>query len=130
MVDKGFNLFHEWDSKMYTSGSITNSQRMLTEINKSGATSKIRIWMRNDTVNHLKEFRIIPSEMLISLLILRWSCFSCLQMFSDIFFYYLLSYELKMFFQIFVSKVYRSVVLKKSSLWTVHIIFISKLKIS
>ena len=43
MVDKGFNLFREWDSKMYTSGRITNSQRMLTEINKSGATSKIRI---------------------------------------------------------------------------------------
>ena len=27
-------------SKMYTSDSITNSQRMLTKINKSGATAK------------------------------------------------------------------------------------------
>ena len=53
MADKGFNRFDKcaarcvhlfpqeeeccssWgDSKMYTSGSITNSQRMLTEINK------------------------------------------------------------------------------------------------
>ena len=27
----------------YTSGSIANSQRMLTEINKSGALAKIRV---------------------------------------------------------------------------------------
>ena len=31
------------DSKMYISGSIANSQRMLTEINKSSAIAKIRI---------------------------------------------------------------------------------------
>ena len=63
MTDKGFNLFDECaarcvhlfrqeeectssrgDSKMYTSGSIANLQRMLTtEINETGAVAKIRI---------------------------------------------------------------------------------------
>ena len=64
MIDKGFNLFDECgacqtytsvpsgtrvhlfflgDSKMYTSGSIASSQRMLTEINESNAIAKIRI---------------------------------------------------------------------------------------
>ena len=63
MTDKGFNLFDEcaarcvhlfpqeeectsssWgDSKMYTSSSIANSQRMQAEINKSGTIAKIRI---------------------------------------------------------------------------------------
>ena len=40
------------DSKMYTSGSMTNSQTMLTEINESGALAKIRIWMEIDSVKH------------------------------------------------------------------------------
>ena len=72
MTDKGFNLFDEFgagfvhlfpqeeectssswgDSKMYTSGSIANSQRMLNEINKSEAITKIRIWLKRDTVKH------------------------------------------------------------------------------
>ena len=76
MTDKEFNLFDEcaakfvhlfpfgstfikkctsssWgDSKMYTSGSIKNSQRMLTEINKSDAIAKIKIWVESDTVKH------------------------------------------------------------------------------
>ena len=72
MTDKGFNLFDEcaarcvhlflqgegcasfsWgDSKMYTSGRIANSQTMLTEINKSGAITKIKIWVGSDTVKH------------------------------------------------------------------------------
>ena len=63
MSNKGFNLFDECavrgvhlsaqeeqctssscgDSKMYIFGSIANSQRMLTEINESGAIVKIRI---------------------------------------------------------------------------------------
>ena len=57
MIDKGFNLFDECiagsvhlspqeeqcTSSLYTSGSIANSQRMLTEINKSGTIAKIRI---------------------------------------------------------------------------------------
>ena len=67
MTDKGFNLFDEcaarcvhlfpqeeeceeectsssWgDSEMYTSSSIANSQRMQTEINKSGIIAKITI---------------------------------------------------------------------------------------
>ena len=72
MTDKRFNLFDDcavrcvhlspeeeectssswWDSKMYTSGSIANSQSMLTEINESGAIAKIRIWVESDTVKH------------------------------------------------------------------------------
>ena len=63
MTDNGFNLFDECaargvhlspqelqctfsssgDSKMYTFGSIANSQRMLTEINENGAIVKITI---------------------------------------------------------------------------------------
>ena len=66
MIDKGFNLFDECiagsvhlspqeeqcNSSLYTSGSIANSQRMLTEINKSGTIAKIRIWVESDTVKH------------------------------------------------------------------------------
>ena len=72
MTEKWFNLFDEcaarcvhlfpqkeectsssWgDSKMYTSGSIANSQRMLTEINESGATVKIKILVESHTVRH------------------------------------------------------------------------------
>ena len=63
MTDEGFNLFNEcaarcvhlflqeeectsssWgDSKMYTSSSIANSQRMQTEKNESVTVAKIRI---------------------------------------------------------------------------------------
>ena len=55
---------------MYTSGSITSSQRMLTEINKSDDTAKIRISVESDTVHQLKAFKKISSEMPVSLLIL------------------------------------------------------------
>ena len=82
------------DSKMYTSGSIVNSQMMLTEINWSGGIAKIRIWVVSNTVKHLKAFY----------------------------------YELKIFFQIFVSKVCWSVV-AKNSLWTLDINFINKFQI-
>ena len=40
------------NSKMDTFGSIANSQRMLTEINESGAMDKVRIWVESDTVKH------------------------------------------------------------------------------
>ena len=44
MADEGFSLFGGCAaSKMYTSGSIANSQKMLTEINESGAIAKIKI---------------------------------------------------------------------------------------
>ena len=63
MIDKGYSLLDErgsrcghlspqeeecttsflGDSKMYTSDSIASSQRILTEINKSGTIAKIRI---------------------------------------------------------------------------------------
>ena len=91
MTDKGFYIFDEFttrcvhlfsqekecsssswgDSKMYTSSSIANSQRMQTEINESGFIAKIRIQVENDAVI-LKTFRIIYREMKISLLILSW----------------------------------------------------------
>ena len=141
MTDKGFTLFDQclhmssqeeecicssWeDSKMYTPGSIASSQRMLTEINESGATAKIRIWDGKWYCQTFKAFRIISSKIKISLLILSWWNSSCLH----IQICFLLSYELKMFFQVFVPKVYRSVVLKNKSWWTVIIIFINKLRI-
>ena len=55
---------------MYTSRSISMSQRMPTEINGSCAIGEISISVEKDTVKHLKAFRIISSEKLISLLIL------------------------------------------------------------
>ena len=55
---------------MYTSGSIQSLQRMLTEINESGAIAKIRSSVESDTIKHLKAFRIISSRMPFSLLIL------------------------------------------------------------
>ena len=64
-------LFILRDSKMYTSGSIASSQRIATEINENGAIAEIRIQVENDTVKHLKAFRIISSKMPISLLILN-----------------------------------------------------------
>ena len=72
MTDKVFDLFDEYavrcvhlfpqeeectssswgDSKMYTPGSLANLQRMLTEIKKSGAIVKIKIWVESDTIKH------------------------------------------------------------------------------
>ena len=72
MTDKAFNLFDNCaaryvhlfpqeeqcsssccgDSKMYTSGRVANSQRMLTEINEIGVITKIKIWVESDTVKH------------------------------------------------------------------------------
>ena len=72
MTDKRVNLFDECiarcvhlfpeeeectsssrgESKMYTSGSIENSQRMLTEINESGVITKISISVESDTGKH------------------------------------------------------------------------------
>ena len=46
------HLFFLRDIKMCISGSIANSQRILTEVNKSGATDKIRIGVEIDTVKH------------------------------------------------------------------------------
>ena len=66
MVEKGVNLFDEcvsecvhlcpqveecisssWgDSKMYTPGTIANSQRIPNKINKNGAIAKVRILVK------------------------------------------------------------------------------------
>ena len=92
MTDKRFNLFDEcgsrcvhlspqeqqctisfWgDSKMSTSDSIASSQRILIEINESGAIAEIKVWMESHTVKRLKAFRTISSKMPISLLNLSW----------------------------------------------------------
>ena len=40
------------DSRMYTCGSIANSQRTLTEISKSGTIAKIKVWVESGTVKH------------------------------------------------------------------------------
>ena len=64
-TDKGRNLFDKYaarcvlpsswgDSKMYTSSSVANSQRMLDEVNESDAIAKISIWVEKDTVKHYK----------------------------------------------------------------------------
>ena len=91
MTDKGFNLFDEcaarcvhlflqgegcasfswWDTKMYTSGRIANSQTMLTEINESGAITKNKDFGGKWYCQTLKAFIIISSKMKISL-ILSW----------------------------------------------------------
>ena len=48
----------EWTSsfsgngKMYTSGNIANSQRMVAETNEGGAKAKIRILVESDTLKH------------------------------------------------------------------------------
>ena len=55
---------------MHTSGSIGNSQKMLTKINESGTRSKIKLSVESDTVKNLKAFRIISREIQISFLIL------------------------------------------------------------
>ena len=72
MTDKRVNLFDECiarcvhlfpeeeectsssrgERKIYTSGSIENSQRMLTEINESGVITKISISVESDTGKH------------------------------------------------------------------------------
>ena len=40
---KSARLRHEGHSEIYTSGSIANSQRMPTEINKTGTIAKMKI---------------------------------------------------------------------------------------
>ena len=111
---EGFTLSSWGDCKMYTSDSIASSLRLPTEINESDAIDKIRISVESDTVKCLKAFRIISSKMPISLLILNNILVACIFRY-----FFLLSYQPKMFFQISVFKVYRSVVLKHNSLWKV-----------
>ena len=92
LTDKGFSLFDEYaarcgqlsrqegkytssswgNSKSYASRSIAISHRMLIEINESGAITEITIWVESETAKHLKTFRIISNEILISFLILCW----------------------------------------------------------
>ena len=111
------NAFSSGDSKIYTSESIANSQRVLTEINESGAIAKVAIWMESDLVKHLKTFRIISSEMSTWLLTLCWWHFSCLRIWIIFCIYFHMSL---IFFLIFAPKIYRSVVLKNNRLRTLQ----------
>ena len=88
------------DSKIYTSASIGNSQRMKNKINESRAIAKIRIWVAKRYCQTLKTFRITSSKMKI-LLILIWWCFSCLHIqritiqYTDQLFWKIIAYEQK-----------------------------------
>ena len=62
-------------SKMYTPGTIANSQtqRVPTKINKNGAVAEVykNFSRSRDTIRHLKTFRVISNEMPVLRLILR-----------------------------------------------------------
>ena len=47
------------ENKIYTAGNIGNSQRMLTEMNKTCAIAKVTVLVENDTVKHLNTFGTI-----------------------------------------------------------------------
>ena len=49
---KGKDTIWALDSKMWTSRSIANSRKMLTEKNDSGFITNIRIWLVSDTGKH------------------------------------------------------------------------------
>ena len=59
--------------KMYTSGTIANSQiqRVPTKINKNGAVAKVykNFSGTRDTIRHLKTFRVISNEMPVLLIL-------------------------------------------------------------
>ena len=42
--------------KMYTHGTILNSNRTSTKINKNGAIAEVRICRTSDIIKHLKTF--------------------------------------------------------------------------
>ena len=88
---------------MYTPGTIANSQRMPTKINKNGPITKVRILVEQVILKrHLKTFRIISNEMLFLLLILCWQYFNCLQMYSEKFFN--VYFPEQMLLKVFVAK--------------------------
>ena len=77
------HLFFLRDSKMYTPGTIANSQRTSTKI-KNGAITKVRILVEQVVLlRYVNTIRVIANEMPVLLLNLRWWYFSCLQMYSD-----------------------------------------------
>ena len=47
------------DIEMYTSSSIANSQRMLTEVNETGVIVKISTWVESNTVKQFYAFSCI-----------------------------------------------------------------------
>ena len=105
------------DSKIYTSGSVANSQGMLTEINESGAIAKIRVWVESNAIKHLKVFRIISCEMQILLILfyfyMSWKCFfkSLYPRYTGQLFWKLIAYNQSIFFSITNFKFLREYVL-------------------
>ena len=65
------DIWGNW-GEIYTSDSIANIQRMLTEINESGAIAKVIILVEKDTVKHLKTSGTISSKISVLLHILCW----------------------------------------------------------
>ena len=97
------SVFSSWgDNKTYTPGTIVNSQRMPTKVNKNGAIASKNFNGTNGTLRHLKTFRIITNEMAVLLLILCWWYFSCLLMYLEKCFN--INFHELIFFQIFVTK--------------------------
>ena len=74
-VEEEVCTFSSWGhSKMYTPGSIANSQtqRVPTKINKNGAVAKLykNFSGTRDTIRPLETLRVIFNEMPVELLIL------------------------------------------------------------
>ena len=86
---------HTWHHSKFTDNTKKNKQKWyyLQSKNFSGT---------NGTIRNLKTFKIISNEMPILLLILCWSYFSCLWMYSEKFFN--ISFHEQMYFQIFEAK--------------------------
>ena len=60
--EEGCTSSHWRDSKIYTSGSIENSQTILNEINESGAVAKVRVYWKvilssNDSIRIISSAR-------------------------------------------------------------------------
>ena len=89
---------------MYTSGTIANSQRLPTKINKNVAISVSGI---SDTIRHLTIFKIFSNEMPVLLLILHWWYFGYLHMYSGKFFN--IYFHEQMFFDLCGKERHRSV---------------------
>ena len=78
------HLFFLRDSKMYTPGTIANSQRTSTKINKKWCYYQSKNFSgTSGTTRYVNTIRVIANEMPVLLLNLRWWYFSCLQMYSD-----------------------------------------------
>ena len=89
ITDKGFNLFgecaarcaHLFPQEEQCTPSSWGGSRMYTSsiLMYTSSASSIANWQSIQTVKHSRHFRIISSKMKVSLPILSWWCFNCLQ---------------------------------------------------